>query len=477
MKIIPIIMCGGKGTRLWPLSRESYPKQFLSLYGDKNKSLLQLTLERISDLENIQNPILICNEEHRFLVAEQVRNIGITPSAIILEPCGRNTAPAITLGALQALDIDKESILLVLSADHRIEDNIEFTKVIVQGIKEAEKGRLVVFGVLPTTPETGYGYIESEQPLNSKSDKATSITKFIEKPNNELAKKLFKNKKYSWNSGIFIFQTEVILKELEKFSPEIVKQCKKSFDASKKDLDFTRIDSFLFKDIPNLPIDIAVMEKTNLGYVLPLNAGWSDIGSWKSLWETERKDKSGNAIKGKVVDFDSKNCYLNSQSRLLVSLGLEDLIVVETSDAILVSKKEQAKNLKEVINILDKKGYPQAKAHRKVYRPWGAYTSLIEESTWQVKKIEVCPGAKLSLQMHHHRSEHWIVANGTATVQIDNNTFVLSENQSTFIPLGAKHRLSNPGKIPLILIEIQSGNYLGEDDIVRFQDDYGRIIS
>tara|TARA_Y100000589_G_scaffold71273_1_gene63722 strand:- start:25030 stop:26463 length:1434 start_codon:yes stop_codon:yes gene_type:complete len=477
MKIIPVIMCGGKGTRLWPLSRESYPKQFLSLSKDTNKSLLQQTLERISSLENIQKPILICNEEHRFLVAEQVRNIGILPNAIILEPFGRNTAPAITLGALQALNIDKESILLVLSADHKIEDNEEFIKVVKLGIKEAERGSLVVFGVIPTTPETGYGYIESKEPLNSETNEAIPIRKFIEKPNKVIAEKLYRNKKYSWNSGIFIFETKIIIEELQKFTPELVSKCKSAFEKSQKDLDFTRIDSTTFKDTPNIPIDIAVMEKTKLGSVLPLKAGWSDIGSWKSLWESEKKDLLGNVIKGKVVDFESENCFLTSENRLLVTLGLKDTVAVETSDAILVANKEHAKNLKEVINKLDAKGFQEGRIHKKVYRPWGAYTSLIEDTSWQVKKIEVNPGAKLSLQMHHHRSEHWIVANGTATVQINNEIFVLSENQSTFIPLGAKHRLSNPGKIPLILIEIQSGNYLGEDDIVRFEDDYGRIIN
>ena len=474
MKIIPIIMCGGKGTRLWPLSRESYPKQFLSLYGDKNKSLLQLTLERISDLENIQNPILICNEEHRFLVAEQVRNIGITPSAIILEPCGRNTAPAITLGALQALDIDKESILLVLSADHRIEDNIEFTKVIVQGIKEAEKGRLVVFGVLPTTPETGYGYIESEQPLNSKSDKATSITKFIEKPNNELAKKLFKNKKYSWNSGMFVFKAKTIINEIKAFTPDIFENCKECLNRSIKDLDFLRLDKDIFLKCQDISIDVAVLEKTKKAFVYPLCCGWDDIGSWESLWKISKRDINGNSIQGKVINKNSSDCLFRSEDRLIVGLGLKDLIIIETKDAVLVADKSSSQDVKEIVSFLNKNGFKEGEQHKKMFRPWGNYLSIEEKNNWQIKKIEVNPGASLSLQKHFYRSEHWVVVEGSAKVQVDEEITILEKNESTYIPLGSKHRLSNPGKTPLVIIEIQSGNYLGEDDIVRFQDDYGR---
>lgn len=474
--IIPIILCGGKGTRLWPLSRQSYPKQFLALHGDNNKSLLQQTQERISFLSGISEPIIICNEEHRFLVAQQMRDINVKPKAIILENEGKNTAPAIALGAIKALEEEHEDpLLLILSADHVIRDQNVFTKVLQQGCNSALENNLVTFGIVPNHPETGYGYIESEFVLDVNNIKGSRIKRFIEKPNKELAQKLFMSKKYTWNSGMFLFKNSLIIEELNKYAPLVLKSCKEALSNSIRDLDFIRIEGDSFSKSPNVPIDIAVMEKTNLGLVLPLDAGWSDIGNWESLWDNEKKDSLGNVIKGKVFSEGSSDCYIRSENSLLVTLGLKNLILVETPDAILAANKNELNKIKTILNKLDKKGYKEITTHRKIYRPWGSYTSLIENEKWLVKSIEVNPGSKLSLQMHHHRTEHWIVVKGTAKVEIDNKSLVLSENQSTFIPLGSKHRLSNPGKINLTLIEIQSGDYIGEDDIVRFKDDYGRI--
>ena len=475
LKVIPLILCGGKGTRLWPLSRQSYPKQFFSLYGSNSQSLLQQTYSRISNLTLLDDPIIICNEEHRFLVAEQMRSIGVKPKAIILENKGRNTAPAIALGAIKALDlVSEDSLLLILSADHIIEDINQFQKVLKKGFESAAQNNLVTFGIMPKYPETGYGYIESESTLKKGEINASRIKQFIEKPNLELAKKLIKSKKFTWNSGMFVFKTSLILKELKKHAPLVLNQCQKAIEKSTIDLDFIRIDPNSFTKSPSVPIDIAVMEKTKLGLVISLDVGWSDIGSWKSLWEIEKKDSVGNFIKGKVVDHESNDCYLRSENRLLVTLGLKNIIVIETQDAVLVSNKESSENIKSVLLDLESDGFKESIFHKKIYRPWGNYTSLVEDQRWQVKKIEVNPGSTLSLQMHHHRAEHWTVVEGTARVEIDNKVFFLTENQSTFIPLGAKHRLSNPGKIKLSLIEVQSGEYLGEDDIIRFDDVYGR---
>ena len=475
LNIIPIILCGGKGSRLWPLSRQSYPKQFLSLYGENQKSLLQQTLERLNDLEKIDNPIIICNEDHRFLVAQQMRDIGIKPKAIILEPEGKNTAPAIALGAIKSLeDKNQENILVVLSADHIIREKTIFQKVLKKSFDYAQIGHLVTFGIVPYYPETGYGYIESELIVDKNKIEGFRIKKFIEKPNKDLAKKLVKDKKYTWNSGIFIFKANQIIEELEKYSPLVIKSCREAIEKSVEDLDFIRIDKESFSKVPNIAIDVAVMEKTDLGLVMPLDAGWSDIGSWKSLWESEKKDNKGNVIKGKIINLESSNSFIMSENRLLVTLGIKDLIVVETGDATLISSKNHTEKLKTIVNELEQKGYKEGSLHQKIYRPWGAYTSLIDSQNWLVKKIEVNPGSKLSLQMHNHRAEHWVVVSGIAKIEINEKEFTLKENQSTFIPLGAKHRLFNPGDQMLIIIEIQSGDYIGEDDIIRFKDDYGR---
>ena len=474
--IIPVILSGGSGTRLWPLSRESYPKQFLALDTRTKKTLLQKTYERLLGLEGLENPILVCNEDHRFIVAEQFREINTDPQAIILEPIGRNTAPAIAVAALQAISSGKDPLLLILAADHVIENIIEFKRVIQSAKNYASQGRLVTFGIVPTSPETGYGYIEAIA-SNQTKDCLTGlkINKFIEKPNKNKAEKLINDSRYTWNSGMFLFKASAIINELEKFAPEIINYCKIAIEKDVVDLDFLRLEEESFKKCPKVSIDIAVMEKTNLGTVLPLNVGWSDIGSWKSLWDTSQKNNDGNYINGRVIAEESKDCYFKSEQRLIVGLGIKNLVIVETNDAILVANKEHSQNIGNIIKGLNSSEFPEGKMHRKIYRPWGNYTTVVEGNRWQVKLIEVKPNASLSLQMHHHRAEHWIIVNGTALIEKDGEEKLLSENESTFIPLGCKHRLSNPGLMKLELIEVQSGTYLDEDDIIRFEDSYGRI--
>ena len=472
--VIPVILCGGSGTRLWPLSRESFPKQYLSLSVSNHKSLLQTTIDRLNGLRNLLNPILICNEEHRFIVAEQMREIEINPLSILLEPFGRNTAPAITLSALKALEKDNDPILLVLSSDHEIKDKEKFLKVINKGLKYAENGELVTFGVIPTSPHTGYGYIKAESPFLDGEIIGKKIKRFTEKPDYKTALNFLEDKSFTWNSGIFMFKASTILEEIKSFSPQTFQSCQETIKKSKLDLEFQRLDAVAFNRCPSISIDIAVMEKTKKGIVLPLDVNWNDIGSWKSVWETSKRDKENNYKQGKIILENTRNCYLRSEKRLVVGIGLEDLIVVETNDAILISDKNQTQKVKDIVKILKDKEIPEGQSHSKIFRPWGHYESVVEESRWQLKLIHVKPGEKLSLQMHHHRSEHWVVVKGTAKVEIDATSSVLSENQSTYIPVGAKHRLSNPGKIPLLIIEIQNGAYLGEDDIVRFEDNYGR---
>ena len=473
--IIPVILCGGTGSRLWPMSRKSFPKQYLSLGNEKDKSLLQKTQERVWDVKNIQDPILICNEEHRFIVAEQMREINIKPKKILLEPFGRNTAPAITLAAIKSVESEEDPILLVLSSDHEIKNNEKFIEAIEFGIKSAVKNKLVTFGVIPNSPETGYGYIESEIPFKTNELKESNIKKFIEKPNLLKARELVSDKHYTWNSGIFLFKAKTFLKEIKKYEPLILEICRQSIAKEELDYDFQRINKDIFLDCPNISIDIAVMEKTKNGSVIPLDVGWSDIGSWKSIWKFSNKDKEGNVKYGKAITRDSKNCYLKSEEILIAALGVENLAIIQTRDAILVANQNHSESVKDIVNDLKNNGNDEALEHKKIYRPWGFYESIVEDSRWKVKLINVKPGEKLSLQMHHHRAEHWIVVNGTAEVQINQDKFILAENQSTFIPSGSKHRLSNPGKLPLQLIEVQSGSYLGEDDIKRFEDNYGRI--
>ncbi len=473
--VIPIIMCGGSGTRLWPLSRESFPKQFIAIGADQNKSLLQKTQLRISNIDNIGHPILVCNEVHRFIVAEQIREINIKNYTILLEPLARNTAAAITVAALKAIEQEDNPTLLVLASDHEIKNDEFFVKAIEAGTSYAEKDRLVTYGILPTSPETGYGYIRAKRPLSSSKLNGEEIDQFLEKPNLEDAKNFVKDKSFSWNSGIFMFKAKTLLNEIKKFEPDLYKNCKESIAKSIKDLDFERLDKFSFEKCPNISFDVAVMEKTNKGTVIPLDCGWNDIGCWKAVWENSKKDEDGNHIRGNVISEKARNCYLRSENKLLVGIGINNLIVVDTNDAILVSNKNESQMVKNIVQKLKAKNINEGQKHSTIFRPWGNYQTIINKLRWQVKLIHVKPGEKLSLQMHHHRSEHWVVVDGTAKVELENKTSFLTENESIYIPLGSKHRLSNPGKIELILIEVQSGSYVGEDDIVRFEDKYGRL--
>ena len=472
--LIPVILCGGTGTRLWPLSRASYPKQYWALSGDGESTLLQQTQQRLNGLDGLGSPLLICNEDHRFIVAEQMRQIDVEPNAILLEPMGRNTAPAVTVAALQATADGADPLLLVLAADHVIRDASHFRAVVEAGRRPAEEGRLVTFGIVPTAPETGYGYIEAAQPFSGGPLQDVPIARFVEKPDRATAETFLSTGRFTWNSGMFLFRASAMLAELERLSPEVVSCCRAALEQDTADLDFLRLEREAFAKCPNIAIDVAVMEKTELGTVLPLDAGWSDVGSWSALWETSDREGKGNVLQGRGISEGSRNCYLRSEHRLVVGLGVENLVVVETDDAVLIADRARAQEIKKVVKQLEADGSPEGKAHRKIYRPWGHYTSVVESSRWQVKRISVKPGASLSLQMHHHRAEHWVVVRGTAVVERDGEQQLLGENQSTYIPLGCRHRLSNPGKIPVELIEVQSGTYLGEDDIVRFEDRYGR---
>ncbi len=471
--LVPVILCGGTGTRLWPLSRASYPKQYWALAGQGEETLLQQTQQRLEGIADLQPPLLICNEDHRFIVAEQMRQIGVDPSAILLEPVGRNTAPAVAIAALQAMAEGDDPLLLILAADHVIRDGADFRRMVQAGVQAADAGQLVTFGIVPTAPETGYGYIEAAQPLGD-ADTPAPIARFVEKPDRATAEGFLATGRFTWNSGMFLFKASVILAELERLAPEVVQACRSALAKGGSDLNFQRLEKDAFAQCPNIAIDVAVMERTDRGAVLPLQAGWSDVGSWSALWETADHNDQGNVLRGRVISENSRNCYLRSEHRLVVGLGVEDLVVVETNDVVLVAKRDQAQNVKSIVGLLEQNGAPESKAHRKIYRPWGAYDGITEGDRWQVKRISVNPGASLSLQMHHHRAEHWIVVQGTAVVEKDGIEELVGENQSTYIPLGCKHRLSNPGKIPVEMIEVQSGPYLGEDDIVRFEDLYGR---
>ena len=472
--ILPIILCGGSGTRLWPLSRESYPKQYISLSSNNEQSLLQNTIKRLGGFKNIGRPIVICNEDHRFLVAEQLREIDTNPNSILLEPKGKNTAPAIALSAIKALEIEEDPTLLVLSSDHEIKNEKRFIEVIEAGLDFSSKNRLVTFGVIPSKPETGYGYIKAVKPFLPNKIEGQDIQEFIEKPDLVTAKEYLKDMRFAWNSGIFMFRAKTIIKEMNNFCPEIIKLCRQSLENSEIDLDFQRVQKESFIKCPNISIDLAVMEKTDKGTVLPLDAGWGDVGSWQAVWENATKDEKGNSVLGNIILEDTKNSYLRSEKRLLVGIGLSDIVAIETNDAILVSNIYKSQEIKEVVKLLKNNSVPEGNKHKKIYRPWGYYETITEDIRWQVKLINVKPSEQLSLQMHNHRSEHWIVVKGTAKVEVNSKVEFLAENQSTYIPLGSKHRLSNPGKIPLVIIEVQSGSYVGEDDIIRFDDKYGR---
>ncbi|MEB3316832.1 MAG: mannose-1-phosphate guanylyltransferase/mannose-6-phosphate isomerase [Cyanobacteriota bacterium] len=470
--LVPLLLCGGTGTRLWPLSRASYPKQYWALAGEGDATLLQQTQQRLAGLPGLAPPILVCNEDHRFIVAEQMRQIDVDPSAILLEPVGRNTAPAVTVAALQATARGEDPLLLVLAADHVIRQEERFRQTVCAGITAAVAGQLVTFGIVPTAPETGYGYIESAETLSA--EHPVPIARFVEKPDLATAEAFLASGRFTWNSGMFLFRASAILAELERLAPEVVSACRSALEHDSADLDFLRLEREAFAGCPSVALDVAVMERTDRGCVLPLDAQWSDVGSWSALWETADRDSQGNVLRGRVISRDSRNCYLRSEHRLVVGLGVDNLVVVETDDVVLVAHRDRAQDVKSVVGQLEGQGAPESKAHRRIYRPWGYYDGVVEGDRWQVKKIQVKPGACLSLQMHHHRAEHWVVVKGTALVEKDGCQELLAENQSTYIPLGSRHRLINPGKIPVELIEVQSGPYLGEDDIVRFDDRYGR---
>jgi mannose-1-phosphate guanylyltransferase/mannose-6-phosphate isomerase len=463
--ILPVILSGGSGTRLWPLSREAYPKQFLSLTGER--TMLQATWLRVADIA-AQAPIVVANESHRFVAAEQLQQVGTAPSAILLEPAGRNTAPAIAAAALEARRSGEDPLLLVLPSDHLINDIPRFHQAIAQAASLAGQGKLVTFGIQPTAPETGYGYIKAVA-----GEGPRAIKRFVEKPDLQTAQGYVASGEYYWNSGMFLFRASRYLEELERLQPQILAACRTSWERARRDSDFIRLDADAFQASPSDSIDYAVMEKTADAAVVPLDAGWSDVGSWTALRDVSAQDADGNAHRGDVIAIDCHNTFAYGD-RLIAMVGLDDVIVVETDDAVLVGRSDRMQEVKDVVAQLKADGRSEATWHRKVYRPWGAYDSIDNGERFQVKRITVKPGGTLSLQMHHHRAEHWIVVSGTAEVTRGEEVLLLTENQSTYIPLGVTHRLRNPGKLPLELIEVQSGSYLGEDDIVRFEDTYGR---
>nr|WP_256834875.1 mannose-1-phosphate guanylyltransferase/mannose-6-phosphate isomerase [Pseudomonas oleovorans] len=468
--LLPIIMAGGSGSRLWPLSRQLNPKQFLSLV-DTNISILQTTIQRLQGLD-VASPKVICNEQHRFLVAEQLRQSGLERAEILLEPVARNTAPAIALAALQAVKDADDPILLVLAADHFIRDVSAFHACVKSALTLASMDKLVTFGVVPLHPETGYGYIERGEPLSAGG---YAVKRFVEKPDLVTAQSYLANGSYFWNSGIFVFRASRYLQELERFHPEIMSACLSAMKGSERDLHFTRVDRDAFTSCPDESIDYAVMERTSDAVMVPLDAGWSDIGSWSALWEISAKDADGNVFKGDVLSEYTRDSYIHADHRLVATLGVEDLVVVETKDAVLVAHKSKAQHVKEIVERIKSDNRYEHFNHREVYRPWGMYDSVDCGVRYQVKRITVRPGGKLSVQMHHHRAEHWIVVSGTAKVTNGERSYLVTENQSTYIPIGQVHALENPGVIPLELIEVQSGSYLGEDDIVRIEDIYGRV--
>ena len=465
--ITPIILSGGSGTRLWPLSRKLHPKQFINLINDT--TLFQDAILRLP--EDVADPLIICNEEHRFLAAEQLRQINRKSNGIILEPIGKNTAPAIALAALKFINNGEDPLLLVLSADHLIQNINTFHQSIKIAEKLAEKDKLVTFGIVPDKAETGYGYIKAN--IDNTAD-YYKIQSFTEKPNQEDAQKYLDSGNYLWNSGMFMFKASVYLQELEKFEPEILSSCKKSCQTEYKDKDFIRLNNDEFYQCPEQSVDYAVMEYTKDGVVVPLDADWSDIGSWNALWDAKNKDKDGNVSEGDVILDGVKNTYTYSSNRLVSVIGISDLVIVDTQDALLVADKKYSQNIKNIVNQLKKNNRPEADNHRKVFRPWGYYDSIDADDGFQVKRILVNPGAKLSLQKHEHRAEHWVVVKGVAKVTCGDKTFSLKENQSTYIPKGEVHRLENTEEIDLEIIEIQTGDYLGEDDIIRLEDDYQR---
>lgn len=469
MKILPVIMAGGSGTRLWPLSRSLYPKQFLSLVEDA--SLLQATLLRLDRLE-CSIPLIISNNEHRFIVAEQLRQAGFNDFDIILEPVGRNTAPAIALAALHALKDGDDPIMLVLAADHVIQNVDAFCSSVILAQTQAAQGKMVTFGIVPSRAETGYGYIRQGEAV---AESVYKVDSFVEKPDQITAETYIRDGNYLWNSGMFMFKASAYLDELEKFRPDILSACKLAMASASIDLDFIRLEEAVFNACPDDSVDYAVMEKTNHSVVVPMDAQWCDVGSWNSLWDISTKDGNGNVTYGDVIHYNSNNNYVYAESSLVTTIGADDLVIVQTKDALLIAKQNQVQDIKKVVDVLKRENRSEHISHREEYRPWGRYDSVDQGGRYQVKRITVKPGERLSTQMHYHRAEHWVVVAGTAKVTRGDEVFIVTENESMFIPVGVVHTLENPGKVPLEVIEIQSGTYLGSDDIVRFDDKYGRI--
>ena len=465
-KVFPVILSGGSGTRLWPRSRKHFPKQLLKLLG--SRTMLQETALRVDHLEA---PIIVCNEDHRFLVAEQLLELGITPSSIILEPVARNTAPAIALAALDAIGRDKDAVLVILPADHLIKDVASFRTKLDTAIKLAAGGKLVTFGIRPERAETGYGYIKAE---HRESGDGLAIQQFVEKPDIATAVDYFVSGKYYWNSGMFVFRSETYLRELEVHQPDMLKICQEAYAAAKEDMDFTRVDRELFAQCPEDSIDYAIMEKTENAVLVPFESDWSDLGSWQAIWEETDKDSNENVILGDVIVEDCTGSLFHAEEHLIAAIGIEDMVVIDTKDALLISRRERVQDIKHIVDRLKAMERDEYLLHREVYRPWGSYDSIDAGDGYQVKRLTVNPGKSLSLQYHHKRSEHWVVVKGPALVQIGDDEKLVHENESAYIPQGVKHRLTNPGDSPIHLIEVQSGSYLGEDDIVRLEDNFGR---
>ncbi|EIY4765821.1 mannose-1-phosphate guanylyltransferase/mannose-6-phosphate isomerase [Vibrio cholerae] len=464
--LLPVIMAGGSGSRLWPLSRSLYPKQFISLASDK--SMLQETITRLSGLEH-QAPLLICNQDHRFIVAEQLRQQRIKHGGIVLEPVGRNTAPAIALAALHATKHGDDPLLLVLAADHVIQNQAAFTEAVKNAVMPAEQGMLVTFGIVPTAPETGYGYIKQGE---AAGETAYRVAQFVEKPNLTTAEQYLASGKYYWNSGMFLFKASRYLKELKAHRPDILHACELAMQGARGDLDFVRIEEASFTECPEDSIDYAVMEKTQDALVVPMDAGWSDVGSFSALWEVSPKDGQGNVMVGDVIAEQTHNSYIYAQNKLVSTVGVDNLVIIETKDAVLVANKNKVQDVKNVVNQLKAQQRRECEQHREVYRPWGSHDEIAEGERYHVKHLRVKPGEQTALQMHHHRAEHWVVVQGTAKVTNGDKSYLVSENQSTYIPVGSAHRIENPGKVDLHLIEVRSGSYLQEDDIVRLEE-YG----
>ena len=471
MKIYPVILSGGAGTRLWPLSRAVLPKQLLPLVS--NRTMLQETALRVSGGAELMAPLIVCGNEHRFMVAEQMREINVTPLGILLEPVGRNTAPAVAAAAAFLLALDPDAVMLVLPADHVIKNAPAFTEAIARAAALVGEGALATFGIVPQGPETGYGYIRRGAAVSG-TDTGYQVERFVEKPDRATAESFLADGNYYWNSGMFLFRADRYLSELEEFNPAMAEAAESALRTSYRDLDFCRLDENTWNACPSDSIDYAVMERTTHAVVVPADIGWSDVGSWSALWEVQQGDTDGNVLRGDVYVDGVKNSLVRAESRIVAVVGLDDVVVVETNDAVLVAHKDQVQRVKQIVEHLKSRERTEHLHHSKVYRPWGHYEGIDSGDRFQVKRITVKPGEKLSLQMHHHRAEHWVVVSGTALVTCGDKTTLLSENESTYIPIGMTHRLENPGKLPLHLIEVQSGSYLGEDDIVRFEDIYQR---